>query len=138
MMLSAGDATYASGRVDLALDRPDLTLRVENLRTTQHPCFWEFDWVVDNYGPVSATLIRRHKRLAGQSDDGPLPDWERTDEMSLDVPAWGRARVPDRARLRDPLPGCTFRADVAFDVVDARGLHSSIQHTFEAARPRDD
>lgn len=118
----------ATGPSELDDERPDIRLRVANLRTTTHDCSWEFDWVVDNYGGVGATILERRNRIVGETADGPLPPWEHTAEMSLRVEPWARVSFRDHAQLEEPVEGCAFRATLVLDMIDDRGLRFTARY----------
>ena len=104
------------------LDAPDVRLRVSNLRTTLHRCYWEFDWVIDNYGGVGAELTGRVARIVGRTDLGELPEWQRQVEMASRLEPWGQLVVADFARLESEQLGCAFEAVASFAFHDDRGL----------------
>lgn len=118
----------ATGPSDVDDERPDVRLRVANLRTTAHECSWEFDWVVDNYGGVGATIVERRNRIVGETAEGPLPPWEHHAEMSLRVEPWARVSFRDHAQLEEPVEGCAFRATLALDMIDDRGLRFTARY----------
>ncbi len=124
-------AAFANVSSPPPLDRPEVRLRVANLRTTQHACYWEFDWVVDNYGGVGATIVGRRNSIVGQSAVEVYPEWTSTTEMNLEVAPWARVSFADHARLEAPVEGCAFQAEIVLDLVDDRGLHFSLHYEVE-------